>query len=280
MKGWQKMAKRHYSSFISQVFGKFASKEFTPKVQNFINQSYVKMMKLDMSQFENPEHYKSLNALFTRSFKYPPNTPIEQGDIISPCDALVTEVGSIVNSMAMQIKGMEYDIAGLLGGRYASDLEKLEGGDYINLYLSPRDYHRYHIPFDVEVCSMTHIPGKLYPVNMPYLEKKLNLFVENERVVIECKDTKGAKHYIVLVGALNVGQMVVLFEENLKTNTKIDKRTYFGYDEPIAMKAGELLGWFEMGSTILMFSQKDTLKYNINIGKKVSFGEPIARMSE
>jgi len=268
---------RHYSSLVSQLFGKFASREFSPKVQGFINQSYVKLMKLDMRQFETPESYPSLNALFTRSFKLTPKQPLEQGDIISPCDALVTEAGTVHDSMAMQIKGMTYDLAALLSGRYAQDLSLLEEGAYINLYLSPRDYHRYHMPFDLEVLSLLHIPGKLYPVNMPLLRNKLNLFVENERVVLECRDSKGAKHYIVLVGALNVGKMVVTFEDRLKTNVQSRERSYYRYEKPVKLQIGELFGWFEMGSTILMFSQKDTVDYRVSVGKKVSFGEPIGR---
>jgi len=271
---------RHYTSLVSHLFGKFAGREFSPKVQYFINKSYVKLMKLDMSQFESPEHYPSLNALFTRAFKFTPKQPLEAGQIISPCDALVTEVGSIQDSMAMQIKGMEYDLAGLLSGRYAKDLALLEDGAYINLYLSPRDYHRYHMPFDLEVLSILHIPGKLYPVNMPLLRNKLNLFIENERVVIACRDARGAKHYLVLVGALNVGKMVVTFEERIKTNAHAKQRSYYAYEEPIKLQIGELFGWFEMGSTILMFSQKDTLNYTVPVGKKVSFGEPIGHLME
>jgi phosphatidylserine decarboxylase len=266
---------RHYSAAISTLFGKFASREFSPKVQAFINKSYVKLMKLDMSQFEEPESYASLNALFTRSFKFTPKRPLEQGQIISPCDALVTEVGQIHEAMAMQIKGMSYDLAALLSGRYAEDIALLEGGAYINLYLSPRDYHRYHMPFDLEVLSILHIPGKLYPVDMPLLRNKLNLFIENERVVIECRDSSGAKHYLVLVGALNVGKMVVTFEERIQTNAKAKSRSYYAYEEPVKLQIGELFGWFEMGSTILMFSQSARVSYGVPVGKKVSFGEPI-----
>ncbi len=268
---------RHYSSVISSIFGLFAKKEFSPKIQHFINKSYVKLMHLDMSQFESPGYYPSLNALFTRPFKLTPKRPLERGEISSPCDALVTEVGQIHESMAMQIKGMAYDLAALLSGRYAKDIVALEGGNYVNLYLSPRDYHRYHMPFDLEVLSLLHIPGKLYPVNMPLLRHKLNLFVENERVVIECRDAQGAKHYLVLVGALNVGKMVVTFEKQLQTNACAKERSYYAYEEPIKLQIGELFGWFEMGSTILMFSQKDTLHYTVPVGKKVSFGEPIGK---
>jgi phosphatidylserine decarboxylase len=264
---------------ISSLFGAFAGKEFSPKVQGFINKSYVKLMKLDMSQFETPEHYPSLNALFTRAFKFTPKQPLEAGEIISPCDALVTEVGSIEGSMAMQIKGMSYDLAALLSGRYAHDIALLEGGAYINLYLSPRDYHRYHMPFDLEVLSLLHIPGKLYPVNMPLLKHKHKLFIENERVVIEAYDEKESLHMIVLVGALNVGKMVVTFEERVKTNSDIREPQTYHYEEQF-LKKGELFGWFEMGSTILTFSQKGAIKPELSIGQKVRFGDEVAKILE
>ncbi len=269
---------RPLSSAISNLFGKFASHEFNPKVQGFINKSYVKLMGLDMNGFEDPESYPSLNALFTRSYKFTPKLPIEQGDIISPCDGLITEHGTIHDAMAMQIKGMEYDLAALLSGKYANSLNLLEGGEYLNIYLSPKDYHRYHSPMDLKISSLLHIPGKLYPVNMPLLKNKPNLFVENERVILECIDSNYAKHFIVLVGALNVGKMVVTFDERVQTNASTRSRSFYRYDEPIELKTGELFGWFEMGSTILLFSQKDAANYNVSIDQKVKFAQTIGTL--
>lgn len=266
---------RHYTAFISNVFGKFASKKFSPKIQSFINKGYVRLVGLDMTAFETPQSYPTLNALFTRAFREEPVFDIDSNAVLSPCDALVTDAGEIKDGQAYQIKGMEYDTAALLGAKYAKDIEILEGGEYINLYLSPKDYHRYHMPIDICVLSVTHIPGKLYPVNMPLLKNKLNLFIENERVVLECMDRSGKKIYIILVGALNVGKMVVTFEENIKTNTGIRQRQYYKYDKPIRMDRAELFGWFEMGSTVLILSQKDGIEFDVEIGKKVSFGDVI-----
>lgn len=266
---------RHYTAFVSNLFGKFACREFSPKVQNFINNSYVRLMGLDMSPFAPIESYSSLNALFTRSFVEEPSFYVAESAVLSPCDARVTDSGTILDGQAYQIKGMEYDTAALLGARYASDIPLLEGGEYVNLYLSPKDYHRYHMPMDMSVHSVTHIPGKLYPVNMPLLKNKLNLFIENERVILECSDKMGKKHYIVLVGALNVGKMVVTFEERIKTNTGFRFRQYYSYDTPKHLKRSELFGWFEMGSTIVLLSQKDSVKYNVEVGSKVSFGDVI-----
>ncbi|MEA3418825.1 MAG: phosphatidylserine decarboxylase [Campylobacterota bacterium] len=267
---------KHYTSAIASVFGKFASKKFPSSVQNFINTSYVALMGLDMSEFKHPDDYPTLNALFTRAFEKDRKIAEGKNVVISPADSLVTDYGKIKEGKAYQIKGMEYQIDELFGSDYAGKAAELEEGEFINFYLSPKDYHRYHMPMDLTIRSLTHIPGKLYPVNIPLLRNKPNLFIENERVVIECEDEKGYLHMLVLVGALNVGEMVVTFEEHVKTNGNATEPEHYTY-ENLKLKKGELFGWFEMGSTILLFSQKGALNPEVAINQKVKFGEEIAK---
>ena len=271
--------KRHFTSIFSVVFGKFASKEFNSSLQYVINYSYVKLMKLDMSNFEDINSYPTLKALFIRKLKKEPIIDSCITSVISPCDGRVVALGKIEDGLAYQIKGMEYNIYELIGveNRHAFDL--LQGGDYINFYLSPKDYHRYHMPFDVKVKSLLYIPGKLYPVNLPLLKRKMNLYLENERVVLEVVDRFERVHYIVLVGALNVGKMVVTFEPRLNTNAD-NKRVYYCYKEPKILKKGELFGWFEMGSTIVILSQKDAISWSVKVNQKVSYGEVIGELNE
>ena len=270
---------KHYSAIASRLFGRFAGRKFSPTIQKIINRSYIRLMKLDMSAFDAPEAYPSLNALFTRALITHRSFDTRPETIISPCDALVSEAGYVREGQAHQIKGMRYDTAALLGAEHASDVPRLEGGAYVNLYLSPSDYHRYHIPFDLTVHSLTHIPGKLYPVNMPLLRNKLNLFLENERVVLACSDAQGRRHFLVLVGALNVGKMVVLFEPRLKTNANARFRAHYRYEEPWHLKKGELFGWFEMGSTLVMLSEEGSVHYEVTIEQKVQYGQTIGRLT-
>jgi len=271
--------KRHFTSVVSSAFGKFASKEFSKPIQKFINNSYVKLMGLDMSNFEPSSSYSSLKNLFIRPLKRYPTIDASTTSVISPCDAKVIAFGKIENGLAYQIKGMEYNIYQLIGGENRSSFELLDGGDYINFYLSPKDYHRYHMPFDVKVKSLLYIPGKLYPVNMPLLRNKVGLYLENERVVIEVLDRFNRVHFIVLVGALNVGKMVVNFEPRVKTNA-YRGRVYYRYNEPKILNKGQLFGWFEMGSTIVILSQKDAIKWSVNLNQKVSFGDVIGKINE
>jgi len=269
--------KKHYTSFVSLGFGKFASKAFPSFVQNIINKSYVKLMGLNMSEFKAPKEYKTLNKLFTRAFEIPRSISEDKTELLSGVDALITDAGTITEGKAYQIKGMSYSIEKLFGEHHKEAVAKVEGGEFINFYLSPKDYHRYHMPMDLKILSLTHIPGKLYPVNFPLLRNMPDLFIENERVVIECEDKKGRIQMLVLVGALNVGKMVVTFEERVQTNSEIRKPRHYTYDD-LWLERGELFGWFEMGSTVLTFSKKGSIVPEVAINQKVSYTDVLGKI--
>lgn len=268
---------KHITSAISQNFGKFANKEFSKWFQKIVNNSYVKLMGLDMSEFHTPSSYKSLNALFTRKLKEDRKYSLDSEAFISPCDSLVSACGELEADFSHQIKGMIYSSDELLGEHFSDDEKKaVHHGDFINFYLSPKDYHRYHVPTNLKVLRAVHIPGKLYPVNFPSLRKRLNLFIENERVVLMCENASGKTFYIVLVGALNVGVMQVAFEPKIKTNADAIVSTVYDYDE-LYLNKGDDFGCFEMGSTIVILAQKGMLELEDLVGKNIKYGETIAK---
>ncbi len=273
------MNKRHITSLISQNFGKFASKEFPLWFQKIVNKSYVGLMGLDMSDFHDASTYKSLNALFTRHLREKRAFSLDADDFISPCDALISEQGSISDDYALQIKGMRYKASELIGSEF-SDAQKaiIDNGTFMNFYLSPKDYHRYHIPTNLKVLKAVHIPGKFYPVNMPSLKKRLNLFIENERVVILCEATNGKRFYMVLVSALNVGVMKVSFEKKIQTNAVATTSQAYTF-ENLHLNKGDDFGCFEMGSTIVILAQKDMLESSVSAGDNVKFAQTIAKIS-
>lgn len=271
------MNKRHITSAISQVFGKIASKAHSRPVQAVINRSYVRMMGLDMGEFDAPETYPTLNALFTRTFRIQRTFSHDPKEMISPCDSYITESGHIHNTLALQIKGMSYSVDDVLGERISdASKEDIHDGVFVNFYLSPRDYHRYHAPIDTQVLRAVHIPGKLYPVNIPSLEKRIDLFVENERVVLECLSGEGKRFFLILVGALNVGKMEVGFEPRIQTNTDGTPGCYL-YDD-LFLSKGDDFGCFQMGSTIVMLCQKGMIDLEVSTGQTVKFGQTIARL--
>lgn len=270
--------KQHFTSAISQSFGRFASKAHSKTFQKMINRTYVKAMGLDMSDFQSPESYPTLNALFTRRLNQPRQFSAEPKEMISPCDSLITECGMIEENLALQIKGMRYSVDEVLGEHITSDSKQsIHNGMFVNFYLSPRDYHRYHAPLDMQVVRAVHIPGKLYPVNIPSLKKQVDLFIENERVVLECLSGEGRRFFLILVGALNVGEMEVSFEPRIRTNSSTSVASVYTY-EALYLKKGSDFGCFRMGSTIVMLCEKEMVEFSVSSGQNVRFSQTIGRI--
>lgn len=269
----------HITNKISNLFHKFATYEFPKTVQNIINIGYVKFLGLDMREFKDPKSYRTLNKLFTRELNTPREVDHSLDNFISPADSFVTQCGQIEDETALQIKGMSYSVRELLTDEILYDnLEKLKEGSYANFYLSPKDYHRYHAVYNCQITKLVHVPGKLYPVNLTYLHKQENLFIENERVVLECKTNEDKLFYMVFVGALNVGKMAFTFEEKVSTNSDIIYPVTYEYED-LYVKKGDCLGYFEMGSTVLIFWEKDMVELNNIINTEVKFSNIIATIN-
>lgn len=270
---------RHITSAISQGFGKFASKEFPKWFQKIVNSSYVGLMGLDMREFHSPSTYSSLNALFTRKLKEDRKFSLDGEDFISPCDSWISECGDLSEEYALQIKGMKYKCDDFLGEHFPQDEKnRVHNGKFINFYLSPKDYHRYHMPTNLKVLKAVHIPGKFFPVNIPSLKRKINLFIENERVVLMCETQSKKRFFMVLVSALNVGVMQVSFEPKIRTNADAQRATEYSY-ENLYMNKGDDFGCFEMGSTIVILAEKEMLELKVKAGEHVKYGQTIAKIS-
>lgn len=259
----------NFSNKISIYFGRFAGYKFPKFIQKFINKVYVKIFDIDLSEFDDIDSYESLSALFTRSLRKKRSVESSVDSIISPSDSLITQVGISSNNLALQIKGMEYRVDELLGERIDKNLA------YINLYLSPKDYHHYHAPCDLQITKISYFSGRLLPVNMPSLKKNNSLFIQNERVVLKAKMPNDKSLYFVAVGALNVGSIIFLCESKIKSNAGLNNAVY-EYDKPIAVKKGEELGFFNMGSTIVLLS--DGAEFESKQDSKVAFGNRIGKL--
>ena len=122
-----------------------------------------------------------------------------------------------------------------------------------------------------------HIPGKLYPVNIPSLNKRLNLFIENERIVLVCQTQEKKIFYMVLIGALNVGKMQISFDSNIQTNASTQHAQSFKY-ENLHLHKGEDFGCFEMGSTLVIISEPNMFNLKITSGQNIRFGQNVARL--
>ena len=253
---------------ISKIFGALANYAFPSFFQKFINQTYVKIFNIDLSDFDDIAHYKTLNELFTRKLKKERVFDQKPEILIAPTDSLITEIGEVKNNQALQIKGMEYSVNELLGRELFDS-----GYNFVNFYLSPSDYHHYHAPCDMEIFEVSYFAGELLPVNLPSLQKNKNLFIRNERIVVSAKDKNQNDFYFVAVGALNVGKMSLCIEPRIQTNAIPNQKCSFRYAEPIRVKKGEELGMFMMGSTVVFFAKN--LQTSLKIWQKVRFGDSI-----
>lgn len=261
------------TNFISSAFGSFASKKFPSSVQRVLNRSYAKAFKLDMSEFDSIENFASLNLLFTRKLLKQRQFDESAKTIISPCDARITEFGLLSGIELLQIKGKSYSLDELLTS--SEEASNYKNGLFANFYLSPRDYHRFHAPVDLRVIKTLHVPGKLYPVNTPALNSINALFAKNERVLMLCEDTNGKRFYMIFIGALNVGRIVMSFDDRVQTNA--NKKTISTYTyENTTLRKGDEIGMFEMGSSVVMVFEKEYLDFDLSYDQKVRFGQTIA----
>ncbi|MBX7491305.1 phosphatidylserine decarboxylase [Helicobacter turcicus] len=259
----------HYTNFISSLFEKFASYAFSPMIQRWINRTYVKIFDIKLDEFDTLESYPTLNALFTRSLVKIRSFDKTDSNMIAPCDALIMEFGECKDNMAMQIKGKYYFVSDFIKTR----LE--EGYNYVNFYLSPSDYHRFHAPLNLKVKRLEFISGRLFSVSEKMLLKHEEVFVKNKRVVLECEDDFGNTLYFVAIGALNVGHIQINFVPEV---VGFMESTTLNFDIPIFVQKGEEIGSFLMGSTIVLLSKN--WKYDLKLKEKVYFGQCIAKFSK
>lgn len=250
---------------ITALAGKLAHFEGGDKTSAVIKW-FVKRYNVNMSEAENPDisSYKTFNEFFTRPLREGAR-PIAQADFICPVDSAISQFGSIEQDQIFQAKGHHYSTAALLGGDKNS-AKRYENGEFACLYLSPKDYHRIHMPCDGKLVKMTYVPGDLFSVNPVTAQGVPGLFARNERVVCEFSSEQHGYFVMVLVGATIVGSMATVWHDakdgiiNPPRRGHIQVWTYA--DKNITLKQGDEMGRFLLGSTVVMLFQKDALQFN------------------
>ncbi|AXA91201.1 archaetidylserine decarboxylase [Massilia sp. YMA4] len=222
---------------------------------------FVGKYDVNMDEAENPDiaSYKSFNEFFTRALK-PGVRPLADADFVCPVDGRISQFGAIEDDQIFQAKGHKFTTTALVGGdRTLAD--QFRHGSFANLYLSPRDYHRIHMPCDGRLTRMIYIPGDLFSVNPTTARGIPGLFARNERVVCVF-DTAAGPFVMTLVGATIVGSMATVWHGvvNPPRQPTLCEWTY--HDRDIVLKKGEELGRFLLGSTVVMLFPKDTLAFN------------------
>jgi phosphatidylserine decarboxylase len=227
---------------------------------------FVKRYQVNMAEAANPDisSYRTFNEFFTRPLKTGAR-PIAQADFICPVDGAISQLGRIEQDQIFQAKGHYYSTAALLGGDKSAAKNYLNG-EFACLYLSPKDYHRIHMPCDGKLEKMTYVPGDLFSVNPITAQGVPGLFARNERVVCEFSSEQHGNFVMVLVGATIVGSMATVWhnaKDSIINPPRLGHIQVWTYaDQNIVLKQGDEMGRFLLGSTVVMLFQKDAIRFN------------------
>lgn len=245
---------------LSRIAGYIAENK-TPWFKNFLIETFIKKYGIDMSIAENPNinSYLCFNDFFTRPLVEGVR-PIAKGKnvICCPADGAISQIGKINHQAVFQAKGHQFQLLELLGGQTAL-AKAFTDGHFATIYLSPKDYHRVHMPFAGTLRSMIHVPGDLFSVNTTTAENVPKLFARNERV-IAVFDTNIGPMIVILVGAMIVASIETVWA-GLITPYKQQIRTTHYKKTRIALKKGEEMGRFKLGSTAIILFPKNVVNW-------------------
>ncbi|RUR11667.1 archaetidylserine decarboxylase [Legionella sp. km772] len=248
-----------------------------PRIKDHLIGRFIEKYQVNMSEalIEDPHAYACFNDFFIRRLK-PECRPLAKADIISPVDGRVSELGPIVTGQLIQAKGKHYSVQELLNCDDAI-AQQFSQGQFATLYLSPKDYHRVHMPMDARLISMNYIPGALFSVQPTTARVVPKLFARNERLAVFFETAIGPMA-MVMVGATIVGSIGTSWHGDIK---RVKKKVSFNYTQDSSMKEftqGDEMGFFKLGSTVvLVFAQGQKMHWDaaLTAGSPLHFGQAI-----
>jgi len=243
---------------------------------------FSKVFSIPVEEAEKtPDQYGSLNDFFTRKLKVdvrPMDT--DPNSIVSPADGRVAAFGEIKNGQLIQAKGVFFTIWNLLGIP-REETERFEGGRFITIYLSPRDYHRVHTPVAGDITDFSYLPGTLFPVNSFGVRAVKGLFARNERLITFIQSSRAGRVAVVKVGATIVGSVKVGYSKEAGTNVKSGTLLHKKLTPPHPIERGQEIGFFQFGSTVVLAFEQGRMEFiaNLQEGQSIKMGETIGRCS-
>ncbi len=251
--------------------------------KDFLITRFVALYDVDVEEVlkDVPADFTTFNDFFIRELQADAR-PVDTGDgtIVSPVDGTVSVAGPVRGDSLIQAKGIDYSLDDLL----ATDLEDAAAyidGCFATIYLAPYNYHRIHAPLAGELVAARYIPGDLFSVNKTTVERVSGLFRRNERLVMHFKTDRGPA-VLILVGALNVGSIATPWTGELRPrkNGVVDVLDLSSH--PTVVKKGDLLGWFNLGSTVILMLPAETCEWDddLRAGETLRVGEAIGQLSD
>ncbi len=266
------LPKRALTEFMGGLAGRRAGAMTTAVIRWFVRRYGVNMAE---AANPDPAGYPTFNAFFTRALREGAR-PLAQAAFVSPVDGAISQLGPIERDQIFQAKGHFYSTTALVGGD-AALAAQFEDGDFATLYLSPRDYHRIHMPCDGELRRMIHVPGELYSVNPATARGVPGLFARNERVVCAF-DTPRGPLAMVLVGATIVGSIATVWHGVVNPPRPGTVRRFEYRGQEIDLDKGAEMGRFLLGSTVVLLFPRHLLRFagDWQAGRPVRMGEAMA----
>ena len=240
------LPKQALTSLAGMLAGARGGPATTTAIRTFVQRYGVNMAEAAQP---DPAAYPTFNAFFTRALK-PGARPLAQAELICPVDGAISQFGAIDGDRIFQAKGHHYTAQALVGGDGALAAH-FHGGLFATLYLSPRDYHRIHMPCAGRLLRMIHVPGDLYSVNPATARGVPGLFARNERVVCVFDGATGP-WVLVLVGATIVGSMATAWHGVVNPPRSGTVREWAYHDQDLRLAQGQEMGRFLLGSTVVM----------------------------
>ncbi|MBQ0959637.1 phosphatidylserine decarboxylase [Ideonella sp. 4Y11] len=264
---------------LTQLAGAFAQHRGGALTTAVIRR-FIARYGVDMAEAANPDPaaYASFNDFFTRALRDGARPLADQG-LLCPVDGAISQFGPVQGDQVFQAKGHAYSTTALVGGD-AALAAQFQDGHFATLYLSPRDYHRIHMPCAGRLRRMIHVPGDLFSVNPTTARGVPGLFARNERVVCVF-DTEHGPFVLVLVGATIVGSMATVWHGVVNPPRPGAVREWTYEDQDIRLARGAEMGRFLLGSTVVMLWPKGPLRFNPAWapGRPIRMGEPMAGLA-
>ena len=261
---------------ITRLFGFFARKRAGALTQWMIRR-FIARYDVNMAEAaaSDPQAYTRFNEFFTRALR-PGVRPLAASQLVCPVDGAISQFGRIERDQIFQAKGKSYSSTALLAGNTAR-AGQFDNGLFATIYLSPRDYHRIHMPCDGRLLEMSYVPGELYSVNPATARGVDGLFARNERVVCHF-DSPHGPFALVLVGATIVGSMETVWHGVVNPPRSANIRSWDYRDQNITLKQGEEMGRFLLGSTVVLLFPQGPLQFNLEWApaRAVRLGEAMA----
>ena len=269
------LPKQALTALAGRIAGAQAGRLTTQLIKWFVQRYQVNMSEAADS---NVASYVSFNDFFTRALKDGAR-PLASAELICPVDGAISQFGTIRGQQIFQAKGHDYSSTALLGGD-AALAERFDDGSFATLYLSPKDYHRIHMPCNGRLQRMIYVPGELFSVNPTTARAVPGLFARNERVVCIFESANGP-FALVLVGATIVGSMATVWHGVVNSKRSGELQEWRYDDQAVDLQQGAEMGRFLLGSTVVLLFPKGPLQFNPNWapGRAIRMGEVMGRRS-